>query len=54
MVAACTSFVSQLHRKRYPDASDAQELADRIQEEINIWHAYSEFYGYEFFVLRAR
>ena len=40
-------------RKRYPDAPDAQELADRIQEEIDIWHAYSEFYGYEFFVLRA-
>ena len=41
-------------RKRYPDAPDAQELADQIQEEIDIWHAYSEFCGYEFFVLRAR
>ena len=40
-------------RKRYPDAPDAQELADQAQEEIDIWHAYSEFYGYEFFVLRA-
>ncbi len=41
-------------RKRYPDTPDAQELADHIQEEIDMWHAYSEFYGYEFFVLRAR
>ena len=41
-------------RKRHRDAPDAQELADQCQEEIDIWHAYSDFYGYEFFVLRAR
>ena len=41
-------------RKRYHDAPDAQELADQCQHEIDIWHAYSEFYGYEFFVLRVR
>jgi len=41
-------------RKRYPDASDARELADQCQREINIWRAYSEFYGYEFFVMRTR
>ena len=41
-------------RKRYRDAPDAQELADQVQEEIDMWHAYSEFYGYEFFVLRSR
>ena len=41
-------------RKRHPDAPDAHELADQCQEEIDIWHAYSEFYGCEFFVLRAR
>ena len=40
-------------RKRHRDEQDAQELADRCQREIDIWHAYSEFYGYEFFVLRA-
>ena len=41
-------------RKRYRDAPDAQELADQCQNEIDIWHAYSEFYGYEFLVLRSR
>ena len=40
-------------RERHPDAPDARELADRCQNEIDIWQAYSEFYGYEFFVLRA-
>ena len=39
-------------RKRYRDAPDAQELADQCQNEIDIWHAYSEFYSYEFVVLR--
>ncbi len=41
-------------RKRYPDASDAQELADQCQREIDIWRAYSAFYGYDFFVMRTR
>ena len=41
-------------RKRHHDAPDAQELAEQCQREIDIWQAYSEFYGYEFFVLRAR
>ena len=41
-------------RNRYPAAPDAQELAAQCQREIDIWHAYSEFYGYEFFVMRAR
>ena len=40
-------------RKRHQDAPDALELADQCQKEIDIWHAYSDFYGYEFFVLRA-
>ena len=39
-------------RKRYHDAPDARELADQCQHEIDIWRAYSEFYGYEFVVLR--
>ena len=43
-----------MFRERHHDAQDAQELADHCQREIDIWHAYSEFYGYEFFVLRAR
>ena len=41
-------------RKRHHDAPDAQELANQCQSEIDMWHACSEFYGYEFFVLRAR
>ena len=41
-------------RRRYRDAPDARELADQCQCEIDIWHAYAEFYGYDFFVLRAR
>ena len=41
-------------RERHRDAPDAQELADQCQHEIDIWHAWSEFYGYEFLVLRVR
>ena len=41
-------------RRRHRDAPDAQELADQCQQEIDIWHAHSEFYGFEFLVLRAR
>ena len=41
-------------RKRHHDTPGAQELADHCQSEIDTWHAYSDFYGYEFFVLRAR
>ena len=41
-------------RQRHHDEPDAQELADQCQSEIDIWQAYSEFYGYEFFVLRVR
>jgi SAM-dependent methyltransferase len=41
-------------RARHPDEQDAQELADRIQREIDIWHAYRAFYHYEFFVMRTR
>ncbi len=40
-------------RKRHRDEPDAQELAEQCQHEIDIWHAYSEFYGYEFLVLRV-
>ena len=39
-------------RERYRDDAEAGELADGVQAEIDVWHAYAEFYGYEFFVLR--
>jgi len=41
-------------RARHEGESDAEELAARVQREIDIWHAYGEFYSYEFFVMRAR
>ena len=41
-------------RKRYPDVPEARALADQCQREIDVWRGYSEFYGYHFFVLRAR
>jgi hypothetical protein len=40
-------------RARHAAEPDAQELADQVQREIDVWHAYSEFYSYEFFVMRA-
>jgi SAM-dependent methyltransferase len=41
-------------REGHREEPDAQALADQVQREIDIWHAYSEFYGYEFFVMRMR
>ena len=41
-------------RKRHRHLPEAQELAEQCQREIDVWHAYSDFYGYEFFVVRAR
>jgi SAM-dependent methyltransferase len=41
-------------REGHRDEPDAQELADQVQREIDVWHACSEFYSYEFFVMRAR
>ncbi len=40
-------------RERHHDDPEARELADGCQREIDVWRAYSEFYGYQFFVLRA-
>lgn len=40
-------------RERYMDDVEAQSLCDQCQQEIDIWRAYSEFYGYEFLVLRT-
>lgn len=41
-----------LFRERYRHDQLAQDLCDQCQREIDIWHAYSEFYGYEFFIVR--
>ena len=40
-------------RERHRDAPDAEEVANQCQREIDIWHVCKEYYGYEFFVLRA-
>jgi SAM-dependent methyltransferase len=40
-------------RERHGDEPDAQELADQVQREIDVWRACSDFYTYEFFVMRA-
>jgi SAM-dependent methyltransferase len=41
-------------RERHREEPDAQQLAGQVQREIDVWHACSEYYSYEFFVLRAR
>jgi SAM-dependent methyltransferase len=41
-------------RDRHREEADAQQLAEQVQREIDVWHAYAEFYNYEFFVMRAR
>ena len=40
-------------RSRHQSEDDAQELADQVQREIDIWRSYSEFYSYEFFAMRT-
>lgn len=40
-------------RERHRDDTDALRLADQVQREIDVWHAYSDCYSYEFFVLRG-
>jgi SAM-dependent methyltransferase len=39
-------------RKRHSGERDAEELASQVQREIDVWHRYADFYGYEFLVLR--
>ena len=41
-------------RKRHHGEADAQELADSVQQEIDLWKKYSDFYGYQFFIMRRR
>jgi len=40
-------------RARHRGERDALELADQVQREIDVWHACSDFYSYEFFVMRV-
>lgn len=39
-------------RQRHEHEPDAQELAHQVQREIDMWVRYSEFYSYEFLVMR--
>jgi SAM-dependent methyltransferase len=41
-------------RERHRDEPDAQEIARQVQREIDVWQAYSDYYSYAFFVMRAR
>jgi SAM-dependent methyltransferase len=41
-------------RLRHQGELDALGLADQVQREIDVWHTYSEFYSYEFLVMRTR
>jgi SAM-dependent methyltransferase len=41
-------------RTRHRGESEAQELADDVQREIDVWQTYSAYYSYEFFVMRLR
>ena len=41
-------------RTRHRGRLEAEELADLCQREIDIWKAYSDYYGYAFVVARAR
>jgi SAM-dependent methyltransferase len=42
----------EMFRRRHDGEAEALELADSVQHEIDIWRAYSDFYSYEFFVIR--
>ena len=39
-------------RQRHDGEVDALQLADSVQREIDVWHRYSDFYGYDFFIMR--
>jgi SAM-dependent methyltransferase len=41
-------------RSRHDREPDAQELAGQVQREIDMWSRYSEYYSYEFIVMRMR
>ena len=39
-------------RRRHEGETDAQQLADSVQREIDMWKQFSDFYGFDFFVMR--
>ena len=41
-------------RDRHRGEDDAESLADQVGREIDVWRRFSAWYGYEFFVARAR
>jgi SAM-dependent methyltransferase len=41
-------------RERHRGEGDAGGLADQVGREIDVWRRFSGWYGYEFFVMRAR
>jgi SAM-dependent methyltransferase len=41
-------------RERHRGEDDAESLADQVGREIDVWRRFSAWYGYEFFVARAR
>ena len=38
-------------RRRHQGEPDADDLANHVQREIDIWHSYAAYYRYEFFVM---
>ena len=44
----------EVFERRHPSHADAHDLARHVRREIEIWRAFSDFYGYAFFVMRAR
>lgn len=43
-----------MFRQRHENEPDAQDLVKQVQREIDMWRRFSEFYSYEFIVMRAR
>jgi SAM-dependent methyltransferase len=41
-------------RATHASETDAQQIADSVQREIDVWKQYSASYAYEFFVMRMR
>ncbi len=41
-----------IFRETYSDDRDAQEVADMTEHEMGLLSSYSDFYGYEFYILR--
>ena len=41
-------------RDRHAREPDALAIADQVQHEIDLWRRYSDYYSYEFIIMRAR